>query len=260
MTVKKAVILAGGYGTRLSEETVIKPKPLVEIGSMPILWHIMKLYEHAGIKEFIICLGYKGYLIKEYFSNYFLHQSDVTFDFSDNSIEFHKKRSEDWKVTLVDTGIETMTGGRIRKIREYIGSETFCLTYGDGVSDVNITELIKFHSSREKIATVTAVTPPGRFGALELSDTHTVSGFQEKPLGDGGRINGGFFVLNENIFDLIEGDCTVFEREPLEILAKRRELTAFQHDGFWHPMDTLRDKSYLESLWASGSAPWKVWP
>ena len=260
MTVKKAVILAGGFGTRLSEETVIKPKPLVEIGSRPILWHIMKLYDHAGIKEFIICLGYKGYLIKEYFSNYFLHQSDVTFDFSSNAVEFHNKRSEDWKVTLVDTGPDTMTGGRIKKIRDYVASEPFCLTYGDGVSDVKISELIKFHSNRGKIATVTAVSPPGRFGALELEDTQTVSGFHEKPHGDGGRINGGFFVLNPDIFDLIAGDSTVFEREPLETLAKRRELAAYQHDGFWHPMDTLRDKSYLETLWASGNAPWKVWP
>ena len=260
MTVKKAVILAGGLGTRLSEETVIKPKPLVEIGSRPILWHIMKLYYHAGISEFIVCLGYKGYLIKEYFSNYFLHQSDVTFDFTSNSIEYHQKRSENWKVTLIDTGADTMTGGRIKKIRDYIGSETFCLTYGDGVSDVNISDLVNFHNNHGKIGTVTAVSPPGRFGALKLDETHTVSGFHEKPLGDGGRINGGFFVLNPDIFGLISDDTTVFEREPLEALASRRELAAYQHDGFWHPMDTLRDKSYLETLWASGNAPWKVWP
>ena len=260
MTVKKAVILAGGLGTRLSEETVIKPKPLVEIGSRPILWHIMKLYYHAGISEFIVCLGYKGYLIKEYFSNYFLHQSDVTFDFTSNSIEYHQKRSENWKVTLIDTGADTMTGGRIKKIRDYIGSETFCLTYGDGVSDVNISDLVNFHNNHGKIGTVTAVSPPGRFGALKLDETHTVSGFHEKPLGDGGRINGGFFVLNPDIFGLISDDTTVFEREPLEVLASRRELAAYQHDGFWHPMDTLRDKSYLETLWASGNAPWKVWP
>lgn len=260
MTVKKAVILAGGLGTRLSEETVIKPKPLVEIGSRPILWHIMKLYYHAGISEFIVCLGYKGYLIKEYFSNYFLHQSDVTFDFTSNSIEYHQKRSENWKVTLIDTGADTMTGGRIKKIRDYIGSETFCLTYGDGVSDVNISDLVNFHNNHGKIGTVTAVSPPGRFGALKLDETQTVSGFHEKPLGDGGRINGGFFVLNPDIFGLISDDTTVFEREPLEALASRRELAAYQHDGFWHPMDTLRDKSYLETLWASGNAPWKVWP
>ena len=260
MTVKKAVILAGGLGTRLSEETVIKPKPLVEIGSRPILWHIMKLYYHSGISEFIVCLGYKGYLIKEYFSNYFLHQSDVTFDFTSNSIEYHQKRSENWKVTLIDTGADTMTGGRIKKIRDYIGSETFCLTYGDGVSDVNISDLVNFHNNHGKIGTVTAVSPPGRFGALKLDETHTVSGFHEKPLGDGGRINGGFFVLNPDIFGLISDDTTVFEREPLEVLASRRELAAYQHDGFWHPMDTLRDKSYLETLWASGNAPWKVWP
>jgi glucose-1-phosphate cytidylyltransferase len=260
MTVKKAVILAGGLGTRLSEETVIKPKPLVEIGSRPILWHIMKLYYHAGISEFIVCLGYKGYLIKEYFSNYFLHQSDVTFDFTSNSIEYHQKRSENWKVTLIDTGADTMTGGRIKKIRDYIGSETFCLTYGDGVSDVNISDLVNFHNNHGKIGTVTAVSPPGRFGALKLDETQTVSGFHEKPLGDGGRINGGFFVLNPDIFGLISDDTTVFEREPLEALASRRELAAYQHDGFWHPMDTLRDKSYLETLWASGNAPWKLWP
>lgn len=260
MTIKKAVILAGGYGTRLSEETLVRPKPLIEIGSQPILWHIMKLYDHAGIKEFIVCLGYKGYLIKEYFSNYFLHQSDVTFDFAGNTVEFHNKRSEDWKITLVDTGADTMTGGRIKRIRDYVGSESFCLTYGDGVSDVKISDLIKFHSNHGKIATVTAVSPPGRFGAIELDKDNYVSTFREKPHGDGGRINGGFFVLNSDIFNLIDSNSTVFERNPLETLAKRRQLAAFQHDGFWHPMDTLRDKSYLEALWASGHAPWKIWP
>lgn len=257
----KAVILAGGYGTRLSEETVTRPKPMVEIGGKPILWHIMKSYSYYGINDFIICLGYKGYVIKEYFANYFLHQSDVTFDMSNNEMKIHNNYCEPWKVTLVDTGESTMTGGRLKRVQKYIGQETFCFTYGDGVSSVNIKKLIEFHSMKKKegmVATLTAVNPPGRYGALELNEG-IVKKFKEKPQGEGSWINGGYFVLEPNIFQLIEGDCTSWEAGPLEGLAKDGKLIAFKHDGFWLPMDTLRDKVKLEELWDSGQAPWKVW-
>ncbi|CAO3383403.1 glucose-1-phosphate cytidylyltransferase [Azospirillum argentinense] len=256
--VRKAVILAGGMGTRLAEETEIKPKPLVEIGGRPILWHIMKIYSKFGIDDFIVCLGYKGYLIKEYFSNYYLHMADVTFDLARNSMEVHHGRAENWRVTLVDTGLETMTGGRVRRVRDFIGDETFCLTYGDGVADVNIASLIDFHQSHGKLATVTAVRPPGRFGALEIDGT-SVTGFREKPLGDGGWINGGFFVMSPKMIDYIEADHTTLESEPLTRLAGDGQLHAFHHDGFWQPMDTIRDRNHLEKLWAGGEAPWKVW-
>ena len=256
--VKKAVILAGGMGTRLSEETEIKPKPLVEIGGRPILWHIMKIYAKHGIDEFIVCLGYKGYLIKEYFSNYYLHMADVTFDLANNAMEVHRGRAENWRVTLVDTGLETMTGGRVRRVREYLGDEPFCLTYGDGVADVDIPRLLAFHREHGKLATVTAVRPPGRFGALAL-DGAAVTGFREKPLGDGGWINGGFFVMEPGALDYIEGDHTTLENEPLTKLATDGQLAAFLHDGFWQPMDTIRDRNHLEKLWAGGQAPWKVW-
>lgn len=256
--VKKLVILAGGLGTRLSEETEARPKPMVEIGGLPIIYHIMKIYSSFGISEFIICLGYRGYIIKEYFANYFLHMSDVTFNLADNRVEFHRGRAEPWRVTLVDTGLDTMTGGRIRQVRSYVGDETFCMTYGDGVADINIDALISHHYASGRLATVTAVHPPGRFGALDL-DGDRVSGFREKPSGDGARINGGFFVLAPQTFDYISDDTTVWEREPLERLAQNGQLTAYSHDGFWHAMDTLRDKRYLEGLWANGHAPWKVW-
>ncbi|MBQ0823541.1 glucose-1-phosphate cytidylyltransferase [Microvirga sp. HBU67558] len=258
MNVRKAVILAGGYGTRLSEETGLRPKPLVEIGGRPILWHIMKTYYHYGITEFIICLGYKGYMIKEYFSNYFLHMSDVTFDFNDNSTTIHDRRSERWKVTLVDTGQDTMTGGRLKRIAPYVGDETFCMTYGDGVGDIDVGKLIQHHVDRRRDATVTLVRPPGRFGAADLSGD-TVHGFKEKPTGGSGWINAGYFVLSPSVFDLIEGDATVWEREPLERLAAKAQLSGYKHEGFWEPMDTLRDKNNLEDLWARGSAPWRVW-
>ncbi len=254
----KAVILAGGQGTRISEETSVRPKPMIEIGGKPILWHIMKIYSAHGINDFIICLGYKGYLIKEYFANYFLHMSDVTFDMSNNNMEVHQNKVEPWRVTLVDTGEDTMTGGRLKRVRPYVEDEEFCFTYGDGIADVNISELIKYHQRMEAIATLTAIQPPGRFGALDL-DQQKIIGFEEKPRGDGDRINGGFFVLSPGVFDYIEGDATVWEREPLENLAKEGKLSAFLHNGFWHPMDTLRDKNMLESLWDSGSPPWKVW-
>lgn len=254
----KAVILAGGLGTRISEETHLKPKPMIEIGGKPILWHIMKAYSYYGIQEFIICVGYKGYLIKEYFANYFLHQSDVTFDLRENRMHIHNSSSEPWCVTLVDTGEDTMTGGRLKRVRQYIGEETFCFTYGDGVSNVNISELISFHQKQGTWATLTAVQPPGRFGALDLSQNRIVS-FQEKPQGDGSWINGGFFVLEPAVFDFLEGDTTVWEREPLEQLAKAGQLAAFRHTGFWQPMDTLRDKVKLEELWENGQAPWRVW-
>jgi glucose-1-phosphate cytidylyltransferase len=256
--VNKLVILAGGFGTRLSEETDVRPKPLVEIGGRPIIWHIMKIYSQHGIKEFIICCGYKGYLIKEYFSNYFLHMSDVTFDLSDNSAHYHNKRAEDWKVTLVDTGADTMTGGRIKRVREFVGDETFCMTYGDGVGDVDISNLLHHHETQGKDATVTVVTPPGRFGAVKL-DGHSVTGFEEKPQGDGGLINAGFFVLEPSVFDLIDGDSISWEREPLEALAAAGQLSAYRHKGFWQPMDTLRDKHQLEKMWSSDAAPWKSW-
>jgi len=255
----KAVILAGGLGTRLSEETNVKPKPMVEIGNNPILWHIFKIYSAYGINDFVVCLGYKGYAIKEYFANYFLHSSDVTFDLENNSMDVHLKKTEPWRVTLIDTGEETMIGGRIKRIIDYVkDDEEFCLTYGDGVSDIDIGELIKFHRKENRLATVTGVQPPGRFGAIDM-DGSRVTGFREKPQGDGGWINGGFFVLSPKVVDYIDGDETVWEQEPMENLAKDGELSVYLHDGFWHPMDTLRDKRYLESLWESRRAPWRVW-
>jgi glucose-1-phosphate cytidylyltransferase len=254
----KAVILAGGYGTRISEETHLKPKPMVEIGGKPILWHIMKIYSAHGINDFVICLGYKGYLIKEYFANYFLHMSDVTFDMATNSMTTHRGHSEPWRVTLVDTGENTQTGGRLKRVREYVGEDDFCLTYGDGVSDLDITALVEFHRSQKALATLTAVQPPGRFGMLTLEKKKVV-GFTEKPEGDGGWVNGGFFVLSPRVIDYIAADDTPWERAPLERLAREKQLSAFVHRGFWQPMDHLRDRQYLESLWASGSAPWKVW-
>lgn len=253
----KAVILAGGLGTRLSEETEIKPKPMVEIGGKPILWHIMKLYSHYGVNEFVICLGYKGYVIKEWFANYFLHNSDITINLKTNERTIHNTYTDDWKITLVDTGEGTETGGRIKRIQKYVG-ESFFLTYGDGVSDVNIKALVELHKSKNKYATVTAVQPPGRFGMLKIEDNNVPS-FLEKPKGDGNWINGGYFVLEQEIFDYIESDNSIWEKEPLENLAKDNQLTAFKHDGFWRPMDTLRDKRYLEELWENEKAPWKVW-
>jgi glucose-1-phosphate cytidylyltransferase len=256
----KVVILAGGFGTRISEESHLKPKPMIEIGERPILWHIMKMYSHFGFNDFIICLGYKGYYIKEYFAHYFLHECDVTFDFREaNEQIIHTHSAEPWKVTLVNTGIDTMTGGRVKRIRPHVGNDTFMMTYGDGVSDVDITTLVAFHRSHGKLATVTSVQPGGRFGALDLSEDSHVRGFQEKPSGDGGWINAGFFVLEPRIFDYIEGDHTVFERDPLDRLAKDNQLVAYKHFGFWQPMDSLRDKTQLEQIWKSGNAPWKVW-
>lgn len=257
----KAVILAGGFGTRISEESGIRPKPMVEIGGKPILWHIMKIYSHHGINEFIICCGYKANLIKEYFANYFLYNSDVTFDMRKNSMEVHHNNTEAWKVTLVDTGEKSMTGGRLRRVKEYIGSNTFCMTYGDGVSDVNITDLINYHRKQGTLATLTAVQQPGRFGAFTLSEEETkINNFQEKPAGGNMPwINGGFFVLEPEVIDYIEDDLTTWEREPLENLARDGELSAYRHSGFWQPMDTLRDKNVLEDLWQSGKAPWYVW-
>jgi glucose-1-phosphate cytidylyltransferase len=254
----KAVILAGGLGTRIAEETSSRPKPMVEIGGKPILWHIMKMYSAHGVNDFVICCGYKGYMIKEYFANYFLHMSDVTFDMSNNSMEIHQKKAEPWKVTLIDTGENTLTGGRLKRVRDYLGSEDFCFTYGDGVGSVDITKLIEFHKKHGKNATVTAVQPPGRFGALEMTGS-SVTSFVEKPHGDGMYINGGFFVLNPSVIDLIDGDSTIWERQPLETLATAGQLEAFKHDGFWQPMDTLRDKQNLEEMWQSGEAPWKIW-
>lgn len=254
----KVVILAGGLGTRLSEETVVRPKPMVEICGKPILWHIMKLYSHYGFNDFVICLGFKGYVIKEYFSNYFLHMSDVTFDMRSNSMEVHQKYAEPWKVTLVDTGADSMTGGRVRRVAPYLDG-TFMLTYGDGVADVNINALLEFHRRHGKAATVTSTQPSGRFGALNLDPAGNVSSFQEKPAGDGAWINGGFFVLEPAVLDYIDRDGTVFEKEPLEGLARDQQLVAYKHSGFWQPMDTLRDKILLEELWSSGKAPWKVW-
>ncbi|MCX7738951.1 MAG: glucose-1-phosphate cytidylyltransferase [Hydrogenothermaceae bacterium] len=254
----KVVILAGGFGTRLSEETDIKPKPMVEIGGKPIIWHIMKIYSYYGFNEFLICLGYKGYLIKEYFANYFLHMSDITINLRSNKMEIHDIKSEPWIVTLVDTGLNTMTGGRIKRVKDYIGNETFMLTYGDGVGDINIVKLLEFHKSHGKYATLTAVQPSGRFGALDLEGDF-VKNFQEKPRGDGSWVNGGFFVLEPEIFDYIDGDETIWERDPLEKLAIDGQLVAYKHTGFWKPMDTLRDKRELENLWNSGNAPWKIW-
>ena len=255
----KVVILAGGYGTRISEETQNRPKPMVEIGGNPILWHIMKIYSHYGLNDFVICLGFKGYVIKEYFANYALHTSDVTFDLTNNQIITHERSTENWRVTLVDTGLETMTGGRLKRVARYLDSdEPFCMTYGDGVGDIDIRKLVDFHRSHGKKATVTAATAPGRFGALRMTGI-SVDGFQEKPVGDGAWINGGFFVLSPAVLDLIAGDSTVWERNPMERLAVDSELAAYKHHGFWQPMDTLREKNYLEALWESGKAPWKVW-
>ncbi len=254
----KAVILAGGLGTRIAEETIVKPKPMVEIGGKPILWHIMKMYSVHGVNEFVICCGYKGYMIKEYFANYFLHMSDVTYNMATNTMQIHEQYAEPWKITLVDTGENTLTGGRLKRVRQYLAGEDFCFTYGDGVGTVDITKLIAFHKQHGKNATVTAVQPPGRFGALEMNGT-SVQSFIEKPHGDGMYINGGFFVLNPKVIDLIDDDSTIWERKPLETLAESGQLEAFKHDGFWQPMDTLRDKQHLEELWQSGEAPWKVW-
>jgi glucose-1-phosphate cytidylyltransferase len=255
----KAVILAGGLGTRISEESYLRPKPMIEIGGKPILWHIMKLYSAHGVHEFVICCGYKGYVIKEYFANYFLHMSDVTFDMADNSVVVHQQKAEPWRVTLVDTGENTSTGGRLKRVADYIKDETaFCFTYGDGVSDVNVRSSIEFHFSHGKLATVTAVRPPGRFGALERNGD-TVTGFSEKPPGDGGLINGGFFVLSPRCLEYIEADDTAWERSPVIRLAAMGQMMAFEHRGFWQPMDTMRDKTMLEELWASGKAPWKNW-
>ena len=255
----KAVILAGGLGTRISEETDIKPKPMIEIGGKPILWHIMKIYSSNGINDFIICCGYKGYVIKEYFANYFLHMADVTFNMETNHMEVHQKDAEKWNVTLINTGDNTMTGGRLKKVKDYLDeNEDFCFTYGDGVSDVNIKKLIDFHKKHNKIATVTGVQPPGRYGALDI-DGDKVIGFTEKPAGDNGSINGGFFVLSPKVINYIEGDDTSWEEEPLRLIASDGELNVFTHDGFWHAMDTLRDKKFLESLWNEEKAPWKKW-
>lgn len=255
----KVVILAGGLGTRLSEETVVKPKPMVEIGGMPILWHIMKIYSAHGFNEFIICLGYKGYLVKEYFANYFLHQSDVTIDLKTNQVQVHDSYAEPWKITLVDTGKDSMTGGRVKRVQHHIGNEPFMLTYGDGVGNVNITELVDFHKSHGKLCTLTAVQPSARFGALDIADEQIVRSFLEKPKGDGAWINGGFFVCEPAVFSYLDGDTTIWEASPLETLASEGQLVARRHEGFWKPMDTLRDKVELESAWNSGLAEWKIW-
>jgi glucose-1-phosphate cytidylyltransferase len=256
----KVVILAGGFGTRISEESHLKPKPMIEIGGRPILWHIMKTYSFYGYNEFIICLGYKGYHIKEYFEHYFLHESDVTFNFGMQSERvIHEHSAEPWRVTLVNTGTETMTGGRVKKIKKYVGDQAFMMTYGDGVADINIHELVSHHQRSRALATVTAIQPSGRFGSLDLSPTNQVLGFEEKPKGDGSWINGGFFVLEPGVFDYIEGDQSVFEEGPLENLAKNSQLTAFKHQKFWQPMDSMRDKNRLNELWDAGKAPWKVW-
>jgi glucose-1-phosphate cytidylyltransferase len=254
----KAVILAGGMGTRISEETQVRPKPMVEIGGRPVLWHIMKVYAHHGVRDFIVCLGYKGYVVKEYFANYFIHNSDVTFHLAENRVEVHQRNAEPWNVTLVDTGEKTMTGGRLKRVKPYIGNETFCMTYGDGLADIDVGATIRFHEEQGRLATVTAVSPPGRFGMLTVED-RAITGFREKPAGDGARINGGFFVLSPKVIDYIAGDSTIWEREPLERLATEGQLSAFMHDGFWQPMDHLRDKIQLEEIWSTDRAPWKVW-
>jgi glucose-1-phosphate cytidylyltransferase len=256
----KVVILAGGFGTRISEESAIKPKPMIEIGHKPILWHIMKIYAAHGITDFVLCCGYRGETIKEYFANYFLHKSDVTFDLGKNEMTVHQRYAEPWRVTLVDTGDKSMTGGRLKRIRAYVENEPFCLSYGDGVSDVNIRELIDFHRKQKTLATLTAVQPPGRFGAFTLEkDQNSIRTFREKPNGDGAWVNGGFFVLQPEVMDYITGDETVWEKEPMEKLAREGQLSAYRHSGFWQPMDTLRDRMYLEDLWANGKAPWKIW-
>ena len=254
----KAVILAGGLGSRIIEESHLKPKPMIEIGGRPILWHILKIYSHYGINEFVICLGYKGYVIKEYFANYFLHTSDVTFDILENKMEVHERYAEPWRVTLVDTGQETLTGGRLKQVREYLGNESFCFTYGDGVADIDVGKLVAFHRSQRRLATLTAIQPPGRYGAVCIEDSRVTS-FAEKPAGDGAWVNGGFFVLEPRAIDYIEGDQTSWEREPLVRLSRDGELRGYRHTGFWQAMDTLRDKNQLEQLWQSGKAPWKVW-
>ena len=255
----KVVILAGGFGTRLSEETHLRPKPMVDIGDKPILWHIMKIYSSYGYNDFVICLGYKGYMIKEYFANYFIHQSDLTIDLTNNTIETHQSKAEPWKVTLVDTGKESMTGGRIKRIQKYVGNEPFLLTYGDGVGNVDIAALVDEHRRNQKLVTVTAVQPSGRFGALNLAENNQVNSFLEKPKGDGSWINGGFFVCQPEVFQYLDGDSTIWEREPMERIAAGGQLQAFKHLGFWKPMDTLRDKQELEQAWESGTAPWKTW-
>ncbi len=254
----KAVILAGGLGTRISEETSVRPKPMIEIGGMPVLWHILKIYSHHGIQDFVICLGYKGYMIKEYFANYFLHRSDVTIDLANNSMDVHHKHAEPWRITLVDTGHDTQTGGRLRRVADYLDEDTFCFTYGDGLADVDVGATVAFHRARGTLATICAVQPPGRFGALDIEEER-ITRFEEKPSGDGTWINGGFFVLQRGVLDYIEGDATAWEREPLEALARDAQLSAWTHRGFWQPMDTLRDKVRLEDLWQRGEAPWKVW-
>lgn len=254
----KAIILAGGLGTRISEESHLKPKPMIEIGGKPILWHIMKMYSGHGIDDFVICLGYKGYIIKEYFSNYFLHTSDVTFSMRENSMEIHQKFAEPWRVTLVDTGELTMTGGRLKRVAPYLGNGSFCFTYGDGVADIDISALVAKHREAGRLATVTAIQPPGRYGALHI-ENQTVHHFQEKPAGDGAWINGGFFVLEPGVLSYLDGDNTVWEQQPLQQLAAEGQLTAYRHSGFWQAMDTLRDKNHLEELWSSGKAPWKIW-
>jgi glucose-1-phosphate cytidylyltransferase len=254
----KAVILAGGMGTRISEESHLRPKPMIEIGGRPIIWHIMKIYAAHQVNDFVICLGYKGYILKEYFANYFLHMSDVTFDLAENRMTVHQASAEPWRVTLVDTGERTMTGGRLKRVREYLGDDDFCFTYGDGVADIDIKALVRFHQQHGRLATLTAVQPPGRFGALVLRGTE-VTDFEEKPRGEGGWINGGFFVLSPKVIDQIDSDETLWEREPMERLARSHQMQAYLHRGFWQPMDTLRDKTQLEDLWSSGQAPWKVW-
>ncbi|MGH8110171.1 MAG: glucose-1-phosphate cytidylyltransferase [Arenimonas sp.] len=254
----KAVILAGGFGTRISEETAVRPKPMIEIGGKPVLWHLLKTYSHHGINDFIICLGYKGYIIKEYFANYFLHNSDVTFDLANNQMQVHHKHAEPWRITLVDTGEHTQTGGRLKRVADYLDGDTFCFTYGDGLADVDIAKELAFHKSNQTLATVCAVQPPGRFGAIDI-DGNRITRFEEKPLGDGSWINGGFFILEPGVLKYVDGDDSVWEREPLEKLASAGQLSAFTHRGFWQPMDTLRDKVKLEELWQSGKAPWKVW-
>jgi glucose-1-phosphate cytidylyltransferase len=257
----KAIILAGGFGTRLSEETGVRPKPMVEIGEQPILWHIMKIYSAHGINDFVICCGYKGHVIKQYFANYCLNSSDVTFDMQSNDMHVHRNHTEPWRVTLVDTGDGTMTGGRIKRVRDYIGSETFCMTYGDGVSDIDVSAALQFHRRQGTLATLTAVQPPGRFGTFTLAEQESkITSFREKPRGEGAWINGGFFILEPGVLDYIEGDSTVWERSPLQNLAKDGQLSAYKHYGFWHPMDTLRDKNVLTQMWKSDQAPWKVWP